>query len=211
MTFIGVADLADLADRARSIQAGAGRRVIIGIAGPPGVGKSTIASRLVDLLGPFSSLLPLDGYHLSNRMLAELGRSSQKGSPDTFDVFGYLSLLDRLRQNEEETVYSPSFDRQLDEPIAGDIAIPRSSRIIITEGNYLLTAREGWTAVRGKLDAAWYVDGPHDVRLSRLTARHIEFGKDPEYARSWASGPDEANAALIAESRDAADMIVVNG
>jgi pantothenate kinase len=199
---------ADLAARARSLAGADGRRVIVGITGPPGAGKSTIAAAVAQVLGPQACVIPMDGFHYSTAVLAALGRSARKGAPDTFDADGYAVLLGRLRADNGRTVYAPSFDRQREEPVAGDLAVPPGARILLTEGNYLLSTDDGWSQVRPLLDEVWYVDLSPPVRRQRLIARHEQFGKDPQQARAWATGPDEANARLITARRAAASLII---
>jgi pantothenate kinase len=199
---------AALALRVRALADRAPGRVILGIVGPPGAGKSSIAAALATELGPAAVAVPMDGFHYSNAVLRALGRAGRKGAPDTFDVDGYLTLLERLRRDDGRTVYAPGFDRQLDEPVAGDLAVPASARIVITEGNYLLLPDPGWSRVRPLLDEAWYVEVDQSLRLERLIARHRHFGKDDAAARAWAAGPDEANARVIAAARSAADLVI---
>lgn len=184
-------------------------RIIVGIAGAPGTGKSTLASAVAGLLGTdLCRVVPLDGFHLGQSIINGTEWESQKGAPDTFDLGGYLSLLTRLRANTEPTIYAPLYRRDLEEPVAASIAVPSSTQIILTEGNYLLLEREGWHHIRDVLDEAWYVDTPDDVRRERLIARHIQFGKSPETARRWTEGPDEQNARLIEQTRARADRVV---
>jgi pantothenate kinase len=199
---------AALAARIRALADQARGRVILGIVGPPGAGKSSIAAALAAELGPAAVVVPMDGFHYSNAVLRALGRASRKGAPDTFDVDGYITLLERLRHDNGRTVYAPGFDRQLDEPVAGDLAVPASARIVITEGNYLLLPDPGWDQVRRLLDEAWYVEVDQSLRLERLIRRHREFGKDDAGAQAWATGPDEANARVIAAARAEADLII---
>ena len=201
--------LGALLDRARALLEGPGRAVL-GITGPPGAGKSTLAAALVDGLGPGAALLPMDGYHLSNTVLDALGRRDRKGAPDTFDAAGYAALLARLRSPEEAggTVYAPCFHREFEESVAAELAFGPAIRLVVTEGNYLLLPDGPWAAVRPLLDACWYVDLEEDERLRRLTARHHAYGKTPREARAWAHGSDQANAALVARTRDSADLWV---
>jgi pantothenate kinase len=197
-----------LAARARALHAEAGRRIVLGITGPPGAGKSTIAAELLAELGEAAVIVPMDGFHFSNAVLRTLGRESRKGAPDTFDVGGYVALLDRIRVSAAEVIYGPSFDREIDEPIANDVMVAPTVQVVITEGNYLLTPGHGWGRVRPLLDQVWYVDVDPGLRRSRLTARHSAFGKDPRSAEEWANGPDEANAQIVTGSRAQADLIV---
>ncbi|MFF9430851.1 nucleoside/nucleotide kinase family protein [Streptomyces sp. NPDC014746] len=198
-----------LVARARGL-AGAGERRILGIAGAPGAGKSTLAGRLVDRLDGAAVLVPMDGFHLARAELERLGRAGRKGAPDTFDAAGYTALLARLR-TAGTTVYAPAFDRALEEPVAGSIPVPPEVPLVITEGNYLLHDEDAWAAVRPLLDEAWYLDLATDVRVPRLIARHVQYGKDPSHAEHWVHTSDERNARLVALGRDRADLVITAG
>jgi pantothenate kinase len=199
--------LDELVDRARAL-AGGGRR-LLGVAGAPGSGKSTIADQVVAALGPdLARLVPMDGFHLAQRELERLGRADRKGAADTFDAAGFVSLLARLRSAEEAVVYAPEFRREIEEPIACAVPVPREIPLIVTEGNYLLVGDGDWAHVRPLLDEAWLVETDEELRQERLIARHIAFGKDPEYARAWSLGTDERNALLVASTRSQANLII---
>jgi pantothenate kinase len=202
-----VCTAAELAEDIRRAAAGR-QRLIVGIAGAPGAGKSTLADQLSALLGNDSVLVPMDGFHLANRVLADLGRQQRKGAPDTFDAYGYLALLRRLRQQSEDVVYAPTFRRDLEEPIAGSVAVSRQTPIVVTEGNYLLLGTPPWSEVREILDLAWFLEVDHDTRVGRLVARHQTYGRTIQAARGRAEGSDELNAILVSESRHRADRIV---
>lgn len=183
------------------------RRTLVGIAGAPGAGKSTIADGLVDELGEGAALLPMDGFHLPQARLIELGRRERMGAPDTFDVDGFVRTL-RIVRDAEGDVRAPGFDRRIEEPIADALVFPADTRIVVVEGNYLLHDAGGWERVAPLLDVTFFVSLEHDIRLARLIERHVRFGKTPDAARDWSLGPDEANARLIEATRDRADHVV---
>ncbi|WEG08146.1 nucleoside/nucleotide kinase family protein [Microbacterium horticulturae] len=203
---------AELRDRAAEL-ASAGTRRILGITGAPGAGKSTLAMRLVAALGPeLAAFVPMDGYHLSNRVLEELGRRPRKGAFDTFDSWGYASLLERLHAQAapdgDPVVYAPQFRRDLEEPVGSAIPVHASTPLIVTEGNYLLLDRDAWPRARAVIDEVWFLCPPEDTRLSQLIARHIRFGRAPDAARERSLGSDQRNAELITSTADRADLIV---
>ena len=188
-----------------------GGRRLLGIAGAPGAGKSTLTERLAREL-PVGScvVVPMDGFHLADVALERLGRTQRKGAPDTFDASGYVALLQRLRtaMPQDPPVWAPMFERDLEQPIAGAIAVDAAVPLVLTEGNYLLSDDGPFAQVGALLDARWFVETPERLRHERLIARHEQFGKSAEAARRWALGPDEDNARLIAETRDRADVVI---
>lgn len=201
--------VADLPARVRELAgSGGGRRVVVGIVGPPGAGKSTVADRVAAELGATVRVLPMDGFHLAQQELVRLGRAARKGAPDTFDVDGYVSALERVRADSGRTVYVPTFDRALEEPVAGAVPFGPEVRVVLTEGNYLLHDAGGWEQVRPLLDEAWFLDVDDPVRVRRLVDRHVRFGRAPAQARAWVEQVDELNTALVARGRDRADVVV---
>jgi pantothenate kinase len=178
--------------------ASASKRTIIGIIGKPGGGKSTLSKYLLKGMDPkLVSVVPMDGFHLSNKILRELGRSDRKGAQDTFDVQGFTTLIERIKMDSADPIYYPIFDRSIEESIAAQGVVYPSTRVVIVEGNYLMHDKDGWQEISPLLDQSWYAFLDEDIRISRLISRHIAFGKDPESAKAWAKGSDQVNAELI--------------
>jgi pantothenate kinase len=189
-------------------------RAILGIAGSPGVGKSTIVDRLLvrirAVMGEqWAAHVPMDGFHLADVQLERLGLRDRKGAPETFDAAGYANLLKRVVQELETPVYVPGFDRTLEQPLAGALVVLPAARLVITEGNYLLLDEPAWVRARRVMAAVWFVAGAEPVRIQRLVDRHVEFGKSPQAAKAWVAEIDQPNADLVSTTAINADRIVV--
>lgn len=201
------ASIAQLIERARAL-ASSGRRRILGITGTPGAGKSTVCEELVAALGDSAVLVGMDGFHLANAELERLGRRDRKGSPDTFDVDGYVALLGRLRSQRDGVLYAPRFDRGLEESIGSAIPVSADVPLVVTEGNYLLNDEHGWRAVAANLDETWFLDIDADERRLRLVTRRASFGHAPDAAAAWVDHVDVPNALLVEAGRERADLII---
>ena len=207
LPWVALTEFDVLLARARVLAGGQSRR-LLGITGAPGAGKSTLAERLVAALAPHAVLAPMDGFHLAESELARLGNHDRKGAIDTFDAGGFVALLRRLRAADEPVVYAPAFRRDLEEAVAGAIAVPAGVPLVVTEGNYLLAAGDEWSRVRSLLDEVWYLELAEEVRVERLVRRHMAFGRTGPQAQARALGSDQSNAELIAATRSRADLIV---
>ena len=196
--------------KARVVEyANASSRVIIGIVGKPGGGKSTLSKYLLKEMDPtLVSVVPMDGFHLSNKVLKALGRSERKGAQDTFDVKGFTTLIQRIKLDSADPIYYPVFDRSIEESIAAQGVVYPSTRVVIVEGNYLMHDQDGWQEISPLLDQSWYAFLDEDLRISRLISRHIAFGKDPESAKAWAKGSDQVNAELIETGVARCDFLI---
>jgi pantothenate kinase len=185
------------------------KRIIVGIVGKPGAGKSTFAAELVKNLTDLNpKLVPMDGYHLSNRQLKKLNLADKKGASNTFDVSGFANLLQRINREINTDVYFPVFYREIEESYSADAVVTKDTKIVITEGNYLLVNEGGWEKVADELIETWYLKVDEDLRMERLIKRHKEFGKDQKSAEFWAKGSDESNAKLVESTASLAEVIV---
>lgn len=213
---MSVPSIESLASRAAALIPPAGGRAVLGIAGPPGAGKSTLVR---ELMAAFAEIrpgsgaawfahVPMDGFHLADAQLERLGIRDRKGAPETFDAAGYAACLQRIASSTGTDVYVPGFERGLEQPIAAALLVPGSARLIITEGNYLLLDSADWPHARAVMDEVWYCRVDESVRRERLIARHVEFGKPAEDATEWVDRSDEINARLVAGTATTADLIV---
>lgn len=191
-------------------------RAVLGIAGSPGAGKSTLVEQLLTRIRErkgegWAAHVPMDGFHLADDQLRRLGALGRKGAPDTFDSAGYAHLLERVAVETDAPVYAPGFDRTLEQPLAAALVVLPTARLVVTEGNYLLLNHPAWQRARRAMDGVWFVTGDEQLRLQRLIARHVEFGKSPGAARTWVADTDQRNADLVGPTAAAADLVIVNG
>jgi pantothenate kinase len=199
---------------------GGEKRLLVGIVGAPAAGKSTLASTLArDLCrahprhaeaagAEYAVAVGMDGFHLANAELSRLGLSATKGAPDTFDAYGFLALLRRLRAADEPVVYAPVYSRTLHESIGSAQPVRSPVRVVVVEGNYLLLPSPPWTEVAGLLDFVFYLDTPANVRIESLLRRQRSRGLDSAAAQDWVHRSDEANALLIAATRHRANVVL---
>ena len=184
-------------------------RTIIGIVGKPGAGKSTVVSEIQNRFSADEvAIIPMDGYHLSNEELIELGRRNRKGAPDTFDVVGFISLITKVKNEIAKDHTFPIFHREIEASRADEGLVPRNIKVIIIEGNYLFSEEYNWNKVFPLLDQSWFIEIDDEVRMQRLIARHIKYGKLPQEAEDWSRGSDEANAKFIAKTASRAERII---
>ncbi len=178
-----------------------GARHLVALVGPPASGKSTLAESLASALS--AQIMPMDGFHLDNRVLTQRGLLERKGAPDSFDVAGFGRALSALRQGGEVIV--PVFDRDRDIAIAGAEVIPETCRTIIVEGNYLLLDSPGWRDLAGYWDITVELHVPLNIVKKRLMERWLGQGLDAGAALARTEGNDLKNARLIAEHSLPAD------
>ena len=197
-----------LLESVAGIQA-AGARRLIGIAGPPGSGKSHLAAHLARSLSPAPPVVPLDGFHLAQAVIDAMGMGDRRGSPETFDAWGFVSLITRMADPAgDAVVYAPRFDRSIEEPLAGAIPVGPADGLVIVEGNYLLRDESPWDRIRPALDLCVYLELDDETRIGRLVARHVRYGKTRPEAERFVRDSDERNARLIHTTRDRADFVV---
>ncbi|SDN79343.1 Phosphoribulokinase / Uridine kinase family protein [Actinomyces ruminicola] len=186
-----------------------GGRLVVGLTGAPGAGKSTLAAALEHNLRQRELLaggVPMDGFHMSNAVLDALGRHGRKGAPDTFDVVGYLSVLDRVRAPGCMDVLTPVYRRDLHEPVAAG-ALVSGPGVVVTEGNYLALESGEWRQVRARIDLLIFLEVPEAELIDRLVSRHQDFGRSIADAGHWVRTVDVPNARLVSACAHRCDEI----
>lgn len=183
-------------------------RTVLGIAGGPGVGKSTIAQRLVAELGPIASYVPMDGFHMKHAKLEQLGTAADKGMPHTFDGAAFADFLAALK-SANGPMNGPGYSRQIEDVVDDAFTVPATSRLLVVEGNYLLLATAPWWRVKPLLDRAIYLEIPTDKVRARLMKRHAEHGLFQEDRnRTHIERVDLVNYDTVQRSRPRADIAI---
>lgn len=177
-------------------------RRLIALAGPPGGGKSTLAPLIAAHLG--AVVVPMDGFHLDNALLDAAGLRPRKGAPETFDTAGLRHALRRLRSGEAEVIL-PAFDRARDAAIAGAIRVTSADRLLLVEGNYLLSTLPGWADLAPLWEASVLLSVPRPELERRLTDRWTGLGLDDATVRARL-GNDLANADAVARTSGGASL-----
>jgi pantothenate kinase len=184
-------------------------RTLIGIVGKPGAGKSTVVEQIEKKYSSEEvSIIPMDGFHLSNEELISLGRRDRKGAPDTFDVSRFISLIKKVKQEPQVDHKFPIFHREIEASVNDEGVVSKESKVVVIEGNYLFSEEHNWNGLFLLLDHTWFIEIDDEVRIERLIARHIRYGKTPVEAENWSRGSDEANARFIELTAHRASNII---
>jgi pantothenate kinase len=187
-----------LFEQIQSLLNGQNPRTLIGIVGKPGAGKSTVVEEISKKFDSKTvSIIPMDGFHLSNEELISLGRRERKGAPDTFDVEGFTLLIKSVKIDHSVDHKFPIFHREIEASIADEGMVPKESKVVVLEGNYLFSEAHGWNGIYPLLDHSWFIEIDDEIRIERLIARHVRYGKTREEAEAWSRGSDETNARFI--------------
>jgi pantothenate kinase len=187
-----------LFEQIQSLLNGQNPRTLIGIVGKPGAGKSTVVEEISKKFDSKTvSIIPMDGFHLSNEELISLGRRERKGAPDTFDVEGFTLLIKSVKIDHSVDHKFPIFHREIEASIADEGMVPKESKVVVIEGNYLFSEAHGWNGIYPLLDHSWFIEIDDEIRIERLIARHVRYGKTREEAEAWSRGSDETNARFI--------------
>ena len=183
-------------------------RQVLGIAGGPGVGKSTLAQKLAAGFGTAVAYVPMDGFHMRHAKLEGLGTVADKGMPHTFEGAAFAEFLAGLKAATGD-MSGPGYSRKIEDVVDNAFTVPASTRLLVVEGNYLLLAMAPWWKVKPLLDRAVFISVPRELVRARLLKRHAEEGLfTEERNRAHIERVDLSNYDLVARSRPRADVAI---
>lgn len=201
------AALDHLRGEAEALLARPGRQVL-GIAGGPGVGKSTLATRLAEMIGPDAAYVPMDGFHMKHAKLEGLGTAADKGMPHTFEGAAFAAFLNALKA-ATAPMAGPGYSRKIEDVVEDAFTVPAAARLLVVEGNYLLLGTAPWWRVRPLLDRAVFIELDRELVRARLMKRHAEEGLfTEERNRAHIARVDLANYDLVMRSAPRADVVI---
>lgn len=198
----------DLCKEVTQLKQPAGR-LMVALSGAPASGKTTLSQQVADGLvaaGLPAVSVPMDGFHMDDRVLIERGRRAEKGAPDTYDTFGFLHAMQRLKSGEQ--VVMPTFDRDREIAIAGAIVVEPETKIVVAEGNYLCFDQSPWDQLMPLWDLSVYLDISRETIRERLVQRWLEQDFTQEDAEHRADVYDLPNADLISKLRKETDLVL---
>ncbi|WP_298609155.1 hypothetical protein [uncultured Thiothrix sp.] len=194
------------------------KRILIGLAGLPGSGKTTLAQQLQNeflTANPTGSMqvLSMDGFHLSKAQLQAMPNPerafARRGAPWTFDAVGFVAKIRDLKLGQGRKVTWPIFEHSVGDPVADAISVEPSCQIVLVEGLYILYREQEWAGLEGLWDETWYLDTPLELAQARLVQRHQQaWGISQEVALERVLSSDAKNATLVASLRAKADYLI---
>ena len=184
------------------------RPYLIGVAGGSNSGKTTITTKLSELMGPDRlSLIKLDSYYVErSHEPMEVRAAANYDHPDAFD---WDLLNDHLAAlSGGGTVEVPVYDYAIHDR-SDRSEIVEATRVVVVEGILVL-----WEPrLRERFDLKIFVDTPADLRIIRRLRRDVaERGRTPEsILDQYLDTVRPSHELFIEPSKRHADMIVPEG
>jgi pantothenate kinase len=191
-------------------------RVIIGMAGPTGAGKSVVTVLLKELARqaglPFAfESITIDAWHYPNEFLLSHFSAGEplkkvKGRFDTYDVRGLVADLEAFAAGKE--VAFPVYSRKLHDPVKNSIHVTTAETLLVVEGLWLLHDAAGWEAVRPLLDFSFFIESDVERTKAPVIRRHMTGGRTLADATRHYEEVDARNSALVLLTKSKADKVI---
>lgn len=203
---------AEIAHRALECAAKAQRRILVGIIGGPGAGKSTLAADVIGILNDridgSAARVPMDGFHMVQSKLEAEELTAFKGAPHTFEAESFVQLLKQLKP-AHMPVSVPGYSRKIEDVVPDAFTIAGNVPILIVEGNYLLLDTSPWNEISDLLDLSFFLHLTADVTRARLLRRHAEHGRfTPDWIERHVAEVDMVNYSVVESSAARANVFI---
>lgn len=194
-----------------------GRRLIVFLAAPPAVGKTTLSKFLEYLAVQQEDLteiqaIGLDGFHYHSDYInthnavvmgKEVPMKKVKGCPETYDTG---KLEEKLGRIKEEDILWPIYDRNIHDVVEDLEKITKD--IVLIEGNWLLLDEEPWKTLKDTADYTILIRSEEETLKERLIGRKMKGGLTREEAEDWYINSDCVNVRRVLETSLDGDLML---
>ena len=192
-------------------------RLIVFMAAPPAVGKTTLCEFLEYLSKQDQELtdiqaLGLDGFHyhsdyIDSHNAIVLGEKvpmkQVKGCPETYDT---EKLGKKLKKIKIEDILWPIYDRNLHDVVENQIKVTKD--IILIEGNWLLLKEEPWKSMQQYADYKILILAEEEMLKERLIGRKEKGGLSRAEAQAWYQNSDSKNVTRVLRDSSKGDLLL---
>ena len=192
-------------------------RLVVGVTGPAGSGKSVIAAifheiaRQRPIAFRFESL-GIDAFHFTNDFLISNTTDGEplknhKGRFDTYDVSKLTDTLTHFSLGHE--CFLPTYSRKTHNPIENAVHIKKGEpALLLVEGLWLLYDKNGWDKIGKILNFSIFIETKKYEFKQGVLERHIRGGKIPENAVEYYEANEAMNFELIVKTKGRANKVI---
>ncbi|KAJ8627099.1 hypothetical protein MRB53_020406 [Persea americana] len=146
-----------------------------------------------------------DKRHVLRHQFSVTASPTGRTAQTLWGQFGFVSLK---HAQSKGSVYVPSFDHGVGDPIENDIFVSLQHKVVIVEGNYLFLEEGTWKDISSTFDEKWFLEVDIDKAMQRVLKRHISTGETADVAKQRIEYNDRPNAEFIMQTKQNANLII---